>query len=176
MPGIHLHMHLQLFFTADYHPALAQSLPSLPGHTHPLFTCRHPPPLCLFPHWSPVFLTTGSNTPEVLRGFWAIRAQREGVLCLWVSPVLFYFKQKALMLDLLSWEWLPLTLDKQELTRLNWRINANTPGSAKVSPQRHHRWPGYGPLPLQLFTVIITAQAPMLPSHKWEHQCTRYLK
>lgn len=36
MPGIHLHMHLHLFFTANYHPALTQSLPSLPGHTHSL--------------------------------------------------------------------------------------------------------------------------------------------
>lgn len=127
MPGIHLHMHLQLFFTADYHPALAQSLHNLPWHTHLPFACRHPPPLRIFPHWSPVFLTTGPNTPEVLKGFWATTAQHEGVLCLQASPVLFHFKQKALILDcffLLSWERLNLTLDKQELARLNWRINA----------------------------------------------------
>ena len=110
MPGIHLHMHLQFFSTADYHPALAQSLPNLLGHMHPPFTCRHSPPLCLFPRWTPVFLATGPNTAEVLGGFWATTAQREGVLHLWVSPVLLYFKQKALMLDrflLLSWERLP---------------------------------------------------------------------
>jgi len=55
-------------------------------------------------------------------------------------------------------------------------MQMNAPGSAEVDPQLHHRWPGYGPPPQQLFTAIVAAQAPVLPSHKREHQCTCYLK
>lgn len=80
MPGIQSHMHLQLFFTADYHPALARSLLNLPGQTHPHFTDTYPPPPHLYPHWSPVFLTTGLNTNGAPRDlFSATRFRLKGL-------------------------------------------------------------------------------------------------
>lgn len=80
MPGIQSHIHLQIFFTADYHPALARSLLNLPGQTHPHFTDTYPPPPHLYPHWSLVFLTTSPNTNGALRDlFSATRLRLKGL-------------------------------------------------------------------------------------------------
>lgn len=98
MPGIHSHMYPQFFFTADYHPRLFIAQPfwtntsSVHLQASSSTSLLPMPKPCLLNHW-PMY-TWGAK-----RFFLSRWSSAWSLSYLWISPVLFCFKQNALILN-----------------------------------------------------------------------------